>query len=199
MKDLVGLAADKKMEAALRQLLCREQALGIRNVEADIFRHPRHDPGVLLEAGKFLSVLVGQYRYALAMFDREGCGQEIRTATELQEQVQQQLDDAGWRDRSCVLVLDPELENWVWSDSPHVAEVLGVDKATLRKMVGDSTAPGGVKPSHPKELMATVLRQSKVAWSAALYVELAQKVSFERCSDPAFLRLKHCLAKWFSS
>ena len=197
MKDLVALVADKQMEAALRQLLQRHDAFGIRPIEADVFSHPRHDPGVLLEAGKFLSVLTDQYRQALVLFDREGCGQEHKTAEELEQQVQQQLDAGGWGNRSAVVVLDPELEIWVWSDSPHVPGVLGLRPNKLKKLVADQTAPGRTKPDKPKELMDKVLRQARVARSAALYAELARKVSTARCTDRAFLRLKHTMGEWF--
>ena len=45
-KDLVVLVADKDMEHALKGLLGRPRALGIREIEADIRVHPRHDPCV---------------------------------------------------------------------------------------------------------------------------------------------------------
>jgi hypothetical protein len=197
MKDLVVLVADKQMEATLRQLLQRHDAFGIRPIEADVFNHPGHDPGVLLEAGRLLSVLTDQYRHALVLFDREGCGQEDKTAEELEQQVQQQLDAGGWRNRSAVVVLDPELEIWVWSDSPHVPGVLGLPPRELKQLVAGQTAPGRTKPDKPKELMVRVLRQARVARSAALYAELARKVGTARCTDRAFLRLKRILGDWF--
>ncbi len=197
MKDLVVLVADKKMEVALRHLLQRHQALGIRAIAVDVFRHPRHDPGVFLEAGNFLSVLSDQYERALVAFDREGCGQEETPADELARRVQEQLDARGWLGRSGVIVLDPELEIWVWSDSPHVAQVLGLKAAAFRELRAKATAPGRVKPDHPKELMARTLRRSRVPWSSALYAALAKNVSFVRCTDPAFLRLRQLLSGWF--
>jgi hypothetical protein len=33
--------------------------------------------------------------------------------------------------------------------------------------------------------------------SSAIYLELARSVSTDRCTDPAFLKLKRCLREWF--
>ncbi|HIE01121.1 MAG TPA: hypothetical protein EYP59_12680 [Thiotrichaceae bacterium] len=99
MKDLVILVADKNMEYAVKGLLSRPEALSIREISFDIFIHPYHDPGCLNEGHYFLQSALNQYRHALILFDREGCGREGLTRQ--------------------------ELEIWVWSDSPHVAEILG--------------------------------------------------------------------------
>lgn len=199
MKDLVVLVPDQKMRHVLKELLQRHQALGIRAIVADVYNHPQQDPGVRRGAGQFLSIYTGQYHRALVLFDREGCGQEDKTADELERQVQQQLDASGWENRSAVVVLDPELEIWVWSDSPHVTEVLGLPPSELKQLVADWTKRGPTKPTKPKELMETVVRRANQGgMSSALYKELARKVSTERCTDRAFLRLKQTLQKWFS-
>ncbi len=197
MKDLVVLIADGQMKAALEPLLERHAALGIRHIQAKCFAHPRHDPGVLNEAGEFLSIHRDQYHGALVLFDREGCGQEDKTAGDLEQQVQQQLDSKGWKDRSAVIVLDPELEIWVWSDSPHVAEVLGVPARELHSMVAKATRPVCAKPDNPKQLLEDALRQAGIPKSSSLFAALAQKVSLNRCTDRAFLRLKQVLQRWF--
>jgi len=101
MKDLVILVADADMEQALRGLLARPGALGIRaGITFDVFRHPRRDPGVFHEAHEFLRLLQGQYRYALVMLDREGSGQEHLSAQEITQAIQTRLDQSGWQDRS---------------------------------------------------------------------------------------------------
>ncbi len=58
MKDLAVLVADKNTEAALGSLLARPQALGIHPIVADIFVHPRRDPGCVNEAHLFLQTFV---------------------------------------------------------------------------------------------------------------------------------------------
>lgn len=197
-KDLVALVSDQKMRHVLKELLQRHKALRIRAIVADVYSHPRHDPGVLGAAGEFLSIYTEKYLYALALFDREGCGQEDKTADELEREVQQQLDASGWKNRSAVVVLDPELEIWVWSNSPHVPEVLGLPQNELAQLIAQWTAPGSPKPERPKELMETVVRRAnRGGMSSALYKELAKKVSTERCTDRAFQRLRETLQGWF--
>lgn len=199
MKDLVALVADNTMRSALENLLQRESSLGIRSLTSDLYSHPRHDPGVLKESAVFLAPLREQYSKALVMFDREGCGQESKSAIELQDAVQSQLDTVGWVDHSNVIVLDPELEIWVWSDSPHVSRILGVAPPELDQLLTQYRSPGNIKPSRPKELMEKVLRQSHIPRSASLYADLARFVGIERCTDSAFVRLRTCLTQWFPS
>lgn len=45
MMDLVCVAADKQIRAALSGLLERPRALGIRPITTEILLHPEHDPG----------------------------------------------------------------------------------------------------------------------------------------------------------
>ncbi|OGQ79159.1 MAG: hypothetical protein A2289_03140 [Deltaproteobacteria bacterium RIFOXYA12_FULL_58_15] len=47
------------------------------------------------------------------------------SADEIESDVRQRLHVAGWNNRADVIVIRPELEAWVWSDSPHVDTVLG--------------------------------------------------------------------------
>ena len=72
--DLVVLVADKDMEVTVSGLLARSQSLAMRTTSVDIYRHPQRDPGCRLRSADFLRSFSRQYRYALVMFDREGCG-----------------------------------------------------------------------------------------------------------------------------
>jgi hypothetical protein len=64
-----GLVADKDMEFALKGLLARPQALGIRQITYDLFVHNRRDPGCLNEAAHFLRRFLHNHQYALVLFD----------------------------------------------------------------------------------------------------------------------------------
>ena len=125
MKDLVILAADKDLEFALRGMLSRPEALGMRTVEEDIFVHPEHDPACALRGVDFLDNLSGQYRYSLLIFDHEGSGKEATVPQELQESLNAEFASSAWGNRARAIVLSPELEMWIWSDSPHIDEVVG--------------------------------------------------------------------------
>ena len=201
MKDLVILVADKDQQYALKGMLSRPEALGVRTVAADIFVHPEHDPACALHGVDFLANFSGQYRYGLLIFDHKGSGREETTPQELQETLNAEFASSAWESRARAIVLSPELEMWIWSDSPHVDDVAGwknrnpglrpwlVEQAYLRE--------GEVKPARPKEAFEAALREARKPRSASLYQQIAERVSLRRCTDTAFLELKDILTNWF--
>jgi len=199
--DLVVVVADKDMEYVVRGLLNRSKALGMRLVSAEVFAHPEHDPGCYLRAHTFLRSMVNKYAKAMVLFDLHGCGAEDRTRAELEAEVEGRLGNSGWKGRCGVVVLDPELEVWVWSDSPHVAETLGWRTRTpslTQWLKGERLWHAGApKPHAPKEALQAVLRLTQLPRSASRYKQLAEAVSLERCRDGAFLKLKTVLQTWF--
>jgi hypothetical protein len=56
-----------------------------------------------------------------------------------------------------------------------------------------------IKPALPKEALRVALRTVRKAFSSSLYQQIASKVSFERCVDDSFLKLKYILQQWFSA
>lgn len=71
-KQLIVLTADVQQKQTVETLLSKRwESLGIRQIQADIFPHPRRDPGVYHEAGNFLASFVEQYSHALVMIDAE--------------------------------------------------------------------------------------------------------------------------------
>lgn len=201
MKDLVLLVADRNMEFTLRGLLGRPEALAIRPVAFDLYVHPRHDPGCLHEAHDFLRPLSRDYKYAMVLFDHQGCGREDDPPEVLSTSVKERLARSGWDQRADVVILAPELEVWVWSASPHVETCLGwVDRQpSLRDWLAEAGhwPPGTPKPPQPKEAMEAALRQVRKPRSSAIYLELAQQVSLQGHDEPAFLRLAAALRRWF--
>ncbi len=200
-KDLMVLVADSQMEFAVKGLLTRSDAIGIRSLSVDIHVHPAKDPGCLLRGHEFLRPFHRQYCHALIMLDHEGCGQEQRHRIDLEKELEQRLSSSGWGERAAAVILDPELEVWVWSDSPEVDAVLGWTNRTpclaswLReKGFLESDAK---KPSQPKEALECALRIARKGRSSAIFLQLAQRVSVNRCTDPAFLKLKTTLKQWF--
>jgi len=200
-KDLVLLVADSNIKAAVDCLLSkRTDSLQIRHIHYDIFVHPERDPGCLLRGHAFLQSMVKRYSHALVMFDRCGSGQEARPASELEDQVRAGLHASGWGDRADVIVLDPELEIWVWSDSPEVDRCLRWQgrKPDLRSWLKKQGLWSvGNKPDDPKKAVEEALRHVRSPRSSAIYRELAAKVSLRRCNDPAFLAFKKHLQRWF--
>lgn len=202
VKDLVLLAADDDILATCRGLLNhRHKAMGIRPVTTDFFVHPDHDPGCLRKSEDFLRPLIRHFLHAVVIFDHKGCGKEERSVTELEEELTVRLSMSGWENRAAVVVIDPELESWVFSDSPEVDGVLGWTgrMPSLRKWLEAEgyINQGQRKPPCPKEAVEAALRQAKRPRSASIYGRLAEKVGLSRCDDRAFLRFKSHLRSWF--
>lgn len=201
--DLVVLVADKNMEAAVGGLLSRPQALGMRPIQFDVYIHPYRDPGCFDSGHDFLRPFTRQYAHGLLMFDRVGSGQDQRSGVELETETQRRLSSNGWDDRADAIVLDPELEVWVWSDSPHVDRCLGWEGRSpdLRTWLRDQSLwqRSTAKPSDPKTAVESALRLVRKPRSSSIYADLANSVSVQRCKDTAFMKFRQTLAGWFPS
>lgn len=204
MEDLIILAADKNIQFTLQGLFARNQSLGIRDISDsnDIFVHPQRDPGCYNQCVNFLRSFSGVYRYGLIIFDHEGSGQESKNRKEIEVELEQKLNESGWDDRVAVIVLEPELESWVWSESPHVERILGWEEQqfSLRDWLINQNflESEQIKPSRPKEALEKTLRFVAKPRSSSMYEQLAKSVGFARCQDESFLKLKSVLQSWFS-
>ena len=98
------------------------------------------------------------------------------------------------------MVIDPELDIWVWADSSHVAEQLGWKRRELMSWLERNhyIVPPSVKPRRPKEVLeAALVTKKQKPRSSSLYKTLAEKVSLTSCTDRAFLKLRATLQQWF--
>jgi hypothetical protein len=200
--DLFVLVADADQKAAVQGLLgSREASLGIRPCRFDVQKHPQRDPGCVGSGVELLATVKNQAEHGLLIFDREGCGREDATAEVLERELDSRLDQSGWDGRARTVVIDPETEILLWSDSPHVAETFGwaSDRGDLRDWLRGRNLlqAGQAKPTRPKEAMLAVLGETGVKASAANFGAIARKVSLERCQDRSFLRLRDLLRSWF--
>lgn len=200
--DLVIIVADKNMEAAINGILSRNKSLGIRQISHTIFPHYHRDPGCRLESHRLLESSTPKFQYAIVMFDREGCGAENIPREELENNVEVNLASSGWKGRSIALVLDPELEVWVWKNSPHVATAMGWEgkNPDLYAWLKENgyINEGEKVPNHPKEAMEAALRVVHKPRSSSIYLQLAKNVGLKNCTNPAFIKLKKTLQEWFS-
>ena len=201
VRDLVCLVADNDIKESILGLFGRHQALGIRQPSHNILVHPAHDPGCRVHAPEFLRPYLNQSRYALVVLDHHGSGREDVTREVLEEQLEERLEQSGWRERAAVVVIAPELETWVWSDSPHVEAVLGwsgrsPDLRAWLRLEGWQDE-GSSKPGRPKEAVEEALFTVRKPRSAAIYRRLAENVSVAKCTDPSFIKLKTRLQAWF--
>jgi len=208
MKKLSILVADLDIQITIEALLQRTRALGIQNLangeDYDIVRHPNHDSGCFQSAHEIMRIYHKTHEYLMVIFDREGSGKEHRkSAAEIETLVEQRLSQNGWENRCCVIIPDPELEAWAWSDSEHVVSELGWTgrRPSLKEWLITKRLleRGKVKPTRPKEAMEAALREARRPKSSSIFGRLAQKVDFAECSDRAFLKMKSTLQLWFGA
>lgn len=204
--DLFVLAADNHMVSALKGLLTRPQGIGCRPIRSEVRRHPNSDSGCFNQSHDFLRPFLRQFARALVIFDKEfDLSKELRgkSRTELQGIVTKNLSINGWQERAKAIVVDPELENWVWTKSPQVELCLGWHGREPR--LRDWLRSTGLwpethtKPADPKEAFLRAIRESRKSLSARIFHELAETVDFGGCEDPAFQELVTTLRNWFPS
>jgi hypothetical protein len=209
MNDLLFLLADKNMAEAVAGLLERDQAhqvIGCRPFAFDGRRDIKvaagqNDPGLYIRANELLRPLAADYRHAIVIVDEEWDGSPGADAIE--QRLRAHLADAGWTEGAALaLVVRPEADVWLWSDSPHSATALGWPSWTeLRPALEHEgwLVPGQTKPARPKEAAEWALRHCgrKLPRSAALYRQVASQVSIRRCEDAALERLLGTLRAWF--
>lgn len=211
-RDLFVVVADLDAENAIKTLLCeRQSSLGIkidfnpdRPPQGDLLRYAGRDSGCYKDAVDLLRPPRQTHRHALLCFDWHGSGAECKTRQEIEAEIEESLLKNGWSiGTAAVVVIAPELEAWVWTDSPHVAEVLGWkdDAQSLRHFLQDREllAPNSPKPTDPKKAMEQALRAKRKPGGARLFADLASRVTLNRCQDPAFHKLQKTLERWFST
>ncbi len=203
VNDLIVLVADKNMEFSIKGILENHHRLGIRALPEEKRKtlQGAQDAGTFRRCADFLRPYTKDYKFALVMIDREGSGQEGYSRIEIEKNIEERLAGSGWDDRAKAVVFDPELEIWVWSDSPKVDEVLewGTRQPTMRDWLKENgwLVADEIKPKRPKEALAAVLKLLRKPWSSSIHLSLAQQVSFQRCTDASFIKLKTLLQEWF--
>lgn len=202
MKKLIILVPDKNTQYVLMGLLPRlHRNLSLESGDYDIYTHPLRDPGIYNDAHNFLRNFAKDYRYAIVFMDREGSGQERKDTETIRMELIQNLERNGWKSRAEVIIIDPELEVWAWTNSKQLAKNLGWTKFDdLKKFVIKMGfwKENDVKPTRPKEAIETALREKRIPRSSAIYKKVAASIAFDQCKDPSFNKFKKTLFKWFN-
>ena len=208
MRDCFFLVADSNMEHTLLGMLSREkfeQALNCARFEFDarldlLVAVGDNDPGLLTRIEIYARPPRQSHSHLVVMIDAEWTGSPGSAV--IRDQIVEGCMRSGWAEGDvAAVVLEPELEAWIWQDSPHVEKVVGHKSrgASLRQTLATSgewpvSAP---KPPRPKEALEGVLRRNRVPRSSALYREITERVSVKNCIDPAFKTLQEALQRWF--
>jgi hypothetical protein len=198
-RDLVLLVADKNMQFALHGALERPAALGMRPISFEIRTHLRRDGGVRKDGPEMLALEKSRFAHALLVMDFEGSGAGNLDAAALESDLDKRLQP-NFGDKGKAIVIEPELDIWMWGSDRAIEEVLRWPLQTpirdfLQKQGFELRSDG--KPRRPKEALEALIPIHKMPRSSALYEKIAGKISLDRCTDPAFGRLKACLLSWF--
>jgi hypothetical protein len=189
------------MEQMLLGFLCRAQchkSLGCGpfafDPREDVVVASTKDPGVFNAARELLRPYENLHQRSVVILDNAWEGSPGAEA--IRTRVADSLK-VGW-DQFVVIVIDPELEAWVWQDNPHVAEALKC-RADIRDVLRRSGHwPDGVrKPTDPKAALEYLRRRHGADWSSAAFRRLAGRISVSGCVDPAFVELRDTLRSWF--
>lgn len=201
MKDLIILVADQNMRDCIEGLIPRlPHVLNVSPFSYNIFVHSNRDPGCRTQSSAFLASFQNQYRFGLVIFDKDGCGKESLSRSELETEVEALLSITGWRDRAKVIVIDPELENWIWVRSSQFAEIINWENIeSLYQWLSDQEylTNESPKPNRPKEAFEAALYISKKRRSSSIYKQIASRVSFKNCTDQSFLKFIQSMNDWF--
>ncbi len=200
MKDLIFLVADKNAQFALTGALGRPEALAIHPVEFEFRVHPGRDGGVRKSGPELLALEHRRFSHALLLLDFEGSGSESDDARALETELDARLRPV-WNSRAKAIVIEPELDIWMWGSDNAIEEVIGWPAGEgIREWLSKSgfTFQTNQKPSRPKEALESALRLIRRPRSSALYQRIAEKISLRHCNDPCFHRLREQLVAWFS-
>ncbi|EFK07454.1 conserved hypothetical protein [delta proteobacterium NaphS2] len=210
-RDLFVVVADLDAENAIKTLLTRRQkALGIAldfspisPPNGDLLRYVGRDSGCRVNAVDLLRPPQKTHRHAMICFDRHGCGARNQSREEIEAEIERQLHINGWcHGDVAAIVIEPELESWVWADSAEVAHVMGWKgdmNAVRRSLISRGLlVEGEAKPKDPKAAMKYIISEKRNRrLTARMFAELAQNVSFHACEDPAFNKMRTILRGWF--
>lgn len=204
MGDLIVLVSDADMMRTVTALLARPQALGTAKFEFAVEQHPRKDPGCRGNAANVLRRHLTGYRHSMVMFDYHGCG-STEPRERIQATVEDQLARNGWSGRAKAIVIEPELEAWMWGDLASAAKNVGW--TGRQQKMRSWLARNGLwpkdqpKPPSPKEALEAVVGQAPrgrlVRRHPRMYQAIAEAANVDHCRDPAFQELVATLRRWF--
>jgi len=210
VRDCFFLLADKDMKFALKGLFERPAAhrsIGCApfafDIEKDCLVAGNHDPDIYRKSAGYALPIQRSHRHLVVMLDSTWGGSPGPDV--ISQQITTDLGRSGWpEDNVVVIVIDPELEVWVWQDRPHVEEALAFDRVrfsapSLRAWLAERGLwpQDEMKPSHPKKAFTEALARASRPRSSTIYEKIASRVSLQHCTDPAFTMLCDALRRWF--
>jgi len=207
VRDCIFLLADLGMVAAFKGFFSRQgfhYALGTVPFQIDpkldiICDRAGNDPGVYSRAHELLRTYQSSHRYAVIVLDNAWEGSP--GVEKIRADISAKMEQVGWaKNRFVVIVIDPELEAWMWQDNPHIARSFGFSKSpSLRDWLSEQALwpVNSDKPPDPKLAFEKTLKVSKAKIPSVVFKKICSEISFKHCVDDAFGLLTSTLQKWF--
>lgn len=208
MRDCMFYVADANMAEAFKGFLSRSQfhqSLGCGPFQFDSLHdiaraEGKTDGGLWRHAGGLCKGYLQTHRKLVICLDRDFGGSPGQA--KIRSDIEGQLAAAGWQPGDfIVLVIDPELEQWIWQDNIHVQNALnhaGSESLRTKLLATGEWPAGAAKPLDPKGTLERIVRENlRGNRSSALYSKITSKVSVGGCRDGEFIALKQQLSIWF--
>lgn len=212
MRDVIFHLADEHMEKGLKAFFARDNwhfALDCRRFEidpkseADFYRVPGHtDGGIWRHAAENLRPFLDQYEHAVIVLDADF--EPHPGADVLREDISAAMVQAGWPlERFAVVVIEPELEAWLWAPNLNVARAFGHEdfeqmRATLERE--GLWNPGEAKPHDLKAARDRAARLGGKKLGGPIFkgvFSVISRAAFNQCVEPGFITLRTALQTWF--
>jgi hypothetical protein len=202
LRDVVFLVADSGIEQMVRGFLGRErfhQSLRCGPFAFDpatdvVVATQGRDPDVHKNARERLRAYEAQYAHAVVILDEQWEGSP--GAAKIRDDIAKQM--APYWERFAVVVIEPELEAWVWQDSPHVAQAFKCPPDFRAILANSGHWPlTATKPLDPKAALEYLRDRHRARVLNAAFGRLATQISVRRCEDAAFHHLCENLRTWF--
>jgi hypothetical protein len=208
MRDCMFYVADQNMAETFKGFLTRPQfhlSLSCSPFEFDPLydlarAEGKTDGGLWRHAGSLCKGYLHTHRRLVICLDRDFGGSPGQV--QIRTDIETQLLNVGWDATNFkVLVIDPELEQWIWQNNVHVESALNHKGGqSLREMLAASGdwPTGNAKPIDPKKVLERIVTQNlRGNRSSTLYSKISSRVSVGGCQDVEFIALKQQLQTWF--
>jgi len=204
-RPLVILVADGTMRAVFQAFFKRSRFFDTLECaqfdfdpKSEVFNDPLHtDGGVHKRCDELLRGYQRTHERALVVIDQQFGGE--RPANEIREEMLDRLRRSGWdNERVQVVVIDPELEVWLWQDNANVEQALRSDGTLRQALIRSGEWPEHTdKPLQPKETIQRLIKANRAGAPMAVYATIAGKVAVSRCTDASFAIFKATVQNWF--
>jgi hypothetical protein len=212
MRDVIFHLADPNMEAGFRAFFARDDwhyVLGCSRFkidpesEQDIYRlGGETDGGLRKRAHTNLTLFQHLYRHAVIVLDADF--KPSPGAEALQKEISANMLAAGWsQDAFCVVVIDKELEAWLWAPNINVAKAFGhEDFEAMRRALADKKLwdAGSPKPNDLKAARDLAARLGGRKTGGPLFRGVfsgMSKRACDLCQESGFVTLRSALQRWF--